>query len=57
MRNLSRRQTKWALLFLASVAGLLYISPVWLWTMPLWIIAMIICTVRGELWEAEYEDR
>ena len=57
MRNLSKRQTKWALLFLASAAGLVYISSVWMWTMPLWIIAMIICTVRGELWEAEYEDR
>lgn len=46
-----KKQEKWALLELAAFSGLIFVSPAWLWTMPLWIAAMIACAIRGELWE------
>ena len=54
-----KKQEKWALLELAAIGGLIFVSPAWLWSMPLWIAAMIACLIRGELWEVtdDAEDR
>lgn len=46
-----KKQEKWALLELAAFGGLIFVSPVWLWTMPLWLAAMIACLICGQLWE------
>ena len=46
-----KKQEKYALLELAAIGGLIFVSPAWPWSMPLWIAAMIACLIRGELWE------
>lgn len=53
MKSSEKRIARWGNRFLAAFLGLVIVGGGYPWSAPVWLAAMVLCAVRGRLWNAE----
>lgn len=53
MTESEKRVALWGSRFLAVFLALVIVGGGYPWSAPVWLAAMVLCAVRGRLWNAE----
>ena len=56
MTESEKRVALWGSRFLALFLALVIVGGGYPWSAPVWLAAMVLCAVRGRLWDAEQKE-